>query len=82
MQIRGFYVNILELNQVFQFFNGKLGLLNQLRFLLSRSKISRAKGIIFGVVPDFQQLGIEQKTYVTRLNHQGIMINEEQNEIL
>lgn len=65
-----FYVNILELNEVFQYFNGQLGWLNQLRFLMSRSKISRAKGIIFGVVPDFQQLGIE--TGLIMKFHEGL----------
>lgn len=55
----GFYVSMLEVNQIFKYFNGKLNLINKIRFLLNRKKINKVRGIIFGVVPDFQNLGIE-----------------------
>ena len=55
----GFYISMLEVNQVFKNFNGKLNLWNKLKFLMNRSKINKVRGIIFGVVPDFQNLGIE-----------------------
>lgn len=55
----GFFVSILELNEVFQNFEGRLSLWNKLRFLVGRGGIGKAKGIIFGVVPDYQKLGID-----------------------
>lgn len=55
----GFYISMLEVNQIFRHFNGKLNLVNKLRFLWNRRKIDKVRGIIFGVVPDFQNLGIE-----------------------
>jgi homoserine kinase len=50
-------------------------------FMLSKTK-SIAVAVAKQMEDVFQQMGIEQKTYVTRLNHQGIIINEEQHEIL
>lgn len=55
----GFYISILEVNQVFRHFSGKLNLWNMLRFLWMRKNINKVRGIIFGVVPDFHNLGIE-----------------------
>jgi homoserine kinase len=50
-------------------------------FMLSKTK-SIALAVANEMEEVFQQMGIDQKTYVTRLNHQGIIINQEQNEIL
>jgi homoserine kinase len=50
-------------------------------FMLSKTK-SIAVDVANQMEDVFQKMGIEQKTYVTRLNHQGIILNEEQNEIL
>ncbi|NBP05053.1 MAG: GNAT family N-acetyltransferase [Bacteroidetes bacterium] len=61
----GFYVSILEVNQVFRHFGGKLSLLNMLRFLWLRRSINKVRGIVFGVVPDFQNLGIETGMIMT-----------------
>jgi hypothetical protein len=55
----GFFIAILEINQVFKRFKGKMGLWQQLQFLWYRNQIDKAKGIVFGVVPDYQNLGIE-----------------------
>lgn len=55
----GFYISILEVNQIFKQFNGQLSLWNKIKFLLQRKKINKVKGIIFGIVPDFHNLGIE-----------------------
>lgn len=55
----GFYVSILEVNQAFKYFKGKLGIWNILRFLWMRRRIDKVRGIIFGVVPNFHNLGIE-----------------------
>jgi len=61
----GFYVSILEVNQVFKHFGGKLSVWNMLRFLLMRRRINKVRGIVFGVVPDFQNLGIETGIIMT-----------------
>jgi hypothetical protein len=55
----GFFINIYELNQVFRKFNGNLGLWNGLRYMLLRNQISKTRGIIFGIVPEYQNLGLE-----------------------
>ena len=65
----GFYASILEVNQVFKNFNGKLNLWNGLRFLWLRNKINKVRGIVFGVVPDFQNLGIETGLIITFYNN-------------
>jgi len=61
----GFYVSILEVNQVFRYFDGKLSVWNMLRFLWMRRNINKVRGIVFGVVPDFQNLGIETGMIMT-----------------
>jgi homoserine kinase len=50
-------------------------------FMLSKTK-SIAMAVANQMEDVFQQMGIDQKTYVTRLNHQGIILNEEKHEIL
>ena len=55
----GFFVSILELNEVFCNFEGRLSWWNKIKFLWSRGSIAKAKAIIFGVVPDYQKLGID-----------------------
>jgi hypothetical protein len=55
----GFYVNILELNMIFKDFGGKLTLWNKLRFLMSKGKIDRCRGVVFGVIPQYHNKGVE-----------------------
>ena len=57
----GFYVNVLDVNQIFKHLNGKMKWFNKLRFLYHRhfSKINRVRGIVFGVIPQYQNLGLE-----------------------
>lgn len=55
----GFFISILELNEVFQDFDGRLGLLNKLLFLLRRNSIQTVRGIVFGIVPKYQNKGVE-----------------------
>jgi GNAT superfamily N-acetyltransferase len=66
----GFFIAILEINQVFRRFKGKMGLWQQLQFLWYRSSINKAKGIVFGVVPEYQNLGIE--TALIMKMHEGL----------
>ncbi|MBM3437575.1 MAG: hypothetical protein FJX91_00430 [Bacteroidetes bacterium] len=70
----GFFIAILEINQVFRRFKGKMGLWQKLQFLWFRKSINKAKGIVFGVVPDYQNLGIE--TGLIMKFYQGIHSNK------
>ena len=56
-----FYLMIPDLYQVTKKFNGKFHLLNKLRLLFDlkvRKVSTRTLGLIFGVVPDFQNKGV------------------------
>lgn len=55
------YLNLPELNQIFRHFNGRFGLLEKLRFLYYKQKgeCTKFTGIVFGVVPRYQSLGID-----------------------
>ena len=63
-----FYLMIPDLYQITRKFNGKFHLLNKLRLLfdLKARKVStRAVGLIFGVVPDFQNKGVADGMILT-----------------
>ena len=55
------YLMYPDVNQIFKHLNGKLHLLNKLRFLyLKRKKtMTRARGVLMGVIPKYQGMGIE-----------------------
>lgn len=59
----GFFIMIPDIYQITRKFNGKLNLLNKIRLFyhlkISKS-CSRAIGLIFGVVPEFQRKGIAE----------------------
>lgn len=57
----GFYVNVLDVNQIFKHLNGKMNWINKIKFLYYRhfGKINRVRGIVFGVIPEYQNLGLE-----------------------
>lgn len=56
----GFYLSVIDVNQIFKKVNGNLNLLGKLKFLWHKNKIhvDRIRGIIFGVVPEYQGKGI------------------------
>jgi len=56
-----FFMFLPDANQIFRHLNGKLHMLNKLRFLhYKRTKtITRARGTAAGVVPKFQNSGVE-----------------------
>jgi len=56
-----FFIMIPEINQIIKNLNGKLNLINKLKFAwqLRKKSIRRLYGIIFGVVPEFQRKGVE-----------------------
>jgi hypothetical protein len=55
------WINLPDINQIFKHFNGKLHLVNKLRFLwLKRqARITKMMGIAYGVVPEFQGSGVD-----------------------
>lgn len=55
----GFYLTVLDVNQIFKHVNGKLNWLGKLKFLYYKSTVKRVRGIIFGVVPEHQNKGLE-----------------------
>jgi hypothetical protein len=55
----GFYINVLDVNRIFKHVNGKLNLWGKLKFLWYRNKVSRLRGIIFGIIPQYHNLGLE-----------------------
>lgn len=56
-----FFIIFPDINQILKHLNGKLHLLNKLRFLyyLNTRKVTRVRAIVAGVVPKFQNKGIE-----------------------
>ena len=56
-----FFMFLPDANQVFRHLNGKLHLINKLRFLYykKRKTITRARGTVAGVIPKFQNSGVE-----------------------
>jgi hypothetical protein len=50
-----------DVNQIFKHLNGKLHLINKIRLLLLKKKKTRtrARGVLMGVVPKYQGMGVE-----------------------
>ncbi len=50
-----------DVNQIFKYFNGKLGIWEQLKFLWYRKRgmLDKLKGLVFGIHPDFQNRGVD-----------------------
>ncbi|MCU0440985.1 MAG: GNAT family N-acetyltransferase [Bacteroidia bacterium] len=57
----GFYINVIEVNQLFKPLKGKMNWWSKLLFVWHRTfgKVDRVRGIVFGVVPKYQNLGLE-----------------------
>jgi hypothetical protein len=55
------YLMYPDANQIIKHLNGQLNLWNKLRFLYlkKRKTMTRARGVLMGVIPEFQNLGIE-----------------------
>ncbi len=55
-----FWLSLPELNQVFKNYNGRFGLLEKLRLLMTpKNSVKKFTGIVFGVIPEFQGAGID-----------------------
>jgi hypothetical protein len=55
------YLMFPDMNQILKHLNGKLNLFSMIKFLYlkKRNTITRAKGLLMGVIPKYQGLGIE-----------------------
>ena len=55
------FINIPDINQYIKNFNGKLGLIEKLKLMWMKTTMKRKKllGLVFGVVPKYQALGID-----------------------
>lgn len=55
------YLMFPDVNQIFKHLNGKMSLINIFKFLYlkKRKTMTRAKGLLMGVIPKYQGLGIE-----------------------
>jgi len=64
------WINLPDINQIFKKFNGKLGWLEKLRFilLLKRRYCNKFIGLVFGVVPEHQGKGVDSFMIVEGAN--------------
>lgn len=67
----GMYLNLPNLNAYIKKFKGKLNTINKLRFLYNKkfNKDTKVVGLIFGVIPKYQLLGVDNfMIYDLKLN--------------
>lgn len=62
-----FFINILELNQIFKYLDGKMNIRGKIKFLYHkwRGTCRVIYGIVFGVVPEYQNRGLESGLIMT-----------------
>lgn len=55
------YLMYPDVNQILRHFKGRIGLFGLLKFLFlkKRKTINRARGVLMGVIPEYQSLGVE-----------------------
>jgi hypothetical protein len=54
----GFRWSLPDYNMIFKDFNGKLGIINKLRFLLNKYNVSRGRFIVMGFKKEFRGMGL------------------------
>lgn len=70
-----FYVNVIDVNQILKHLNGKMNLWGMFKFLWYKrtTKIDRIKGLVFGVIPEYQGKGL-YAAMIMRMYH--IVVND------
>jgi hypothetical protein len=65
-----FFILYPDINKIFQFFNGKMGLLNILRFLIlkRRKTMTKLRAAAAGVHPKYQNSGVESAIFLQLYN--------------
>lgn len=66
----GFYINVTDVNQIFRHLHGRMDWWGKLKFLWYRAttRIDRIRGIVFGVIPEYQNLGLETGLIMSMYN--------------
>jgi hypothetical protein len=56
----GFYLSLIDLNQLFRYLDGNMNWFGKLKFYYRYKtvKVNKIRGIIFGVIPEFQNKGV------------------------
>jgi len=65
-----FFVNVIDINQIFRHLNGKLNLLEKIKLFwhINFTKVDRLRGIVFGVIPKYQNTGLETGMIINLYN--------------
>ncbi len=75
----GFVMAVLDYNQLFKNFNGRLFPLNFLKILTQRKKITSGRIITLGIIPEYQRKGLDAAFYweiLSRSYNHGISTGE------
>lgn len=66
-----FFVSIPELNQIFKYVNGRLDLWGKIKFLYYRwrGKLNQISGLVFGIVPEYRNKGMDAGLIMTLKNY-------------
>jgi hypothetical protein len=78
----GFYINVIDVNQIFKHLKGKMNWWSKVKFIWYKTfgRIDRVRGIVFGVIPQYQNLGLEtgmiMKTYHALKTYANIRTSE------
>lgn len=74
----GFYVNLIDVNQIFKPLKGKFGWWEKIKFYihLKTKPVNRVRGIVYGIIPKYHNLGLDtgmiMKFYHAVNNHKHI----------
>jgi len=55
----GIFANVIDVNQLFKHVNGKMNLWGVIKFLWNKRKVNRIRGIVFGLIPEVHNTGVE-----------------------
>lgn len=75
----GFALVVLDYNQIFKSFNGKLFPFNFLKIFTQKKKITWSRIITLGIIPEYQKRGLDAVFYweiVNRAEQNGILLGE------
>ncbi|MCE1188486.1 MAG: hypothetical protein LWX56_05035 [Ignavibacteria bacterium] len=78
-EIVGFALVMLDYNQIFKSFNGRLLPFNWIKMFTQKKKIKYARVITLGLIPEFQKRGLDAVFYwevVNRARDLGILLGE------
>jgi hypothetical protein len=78
-QLVGFALVMLDYNQIFKSFNGRLLPFNFLKIFTQKKKISWSRVLTLGVIPEYQKRGLDAVFYweiVNRAANVGILLGE------